>query len=336
MKKLLLIFSFASFISFFILKCTSPVKQSRKEAAEIGRYLFFDKRLSYNNTKSCASCHDPDLAFTDGYHRSVGANGDLHKRNAPTLLNISGSHYFTYADSTIHSIYQQVTIPLFNSQFTELGAIRNKEAILERINNDQVYNKLLQQAAKKKVNWDDIRLYLEIYCQSLTSYQAKYDKVLKGEAIYTPDEKEGASLFFSKALGCSQCHGGINFNIPTIKSSPYANNGFYEPDSSHVTRKFTTDLGLFECSNNTSDIGQFKIPSLRNCMLTAPYMHDGRINTMDSVISIYSKGGNKHANKHRLITGFPITEREKKQLIQFLQTLTDSAYHKIDYFTDPF
>ncbi len=336
MKKLLLIFSFASFISFFNFRCTSPGKQRRERTAEIGRYLFFDKRLSYNNTKSCASCHDPELAFTDGYHRSIGANGDLHKRNAPTLLNISGNHFFTYADSTVQSIYQQVNIPLFNNQFTELGAIRNKEAILDRINNDPVYNKLLQQAGKSKASWDDIRLCLEIYCQSLNSYKAKYDKVLKEEAIYTPDEKEGASIFFSKELGCSQCHGGVNFNMPANNSSPYADNGFYEPDSSHVTRKFSTDQGLFELSNNPSDIGQFKIPTLRNCMVTAPYMHDGRINTMDSVISIYSKGGNKHVNKHPLITGFSITEREKKQLIRFLQTLTDTSYLKSEYFTDPF
>ena len=336
MKKGGVVFTFGLGIIFFCFQCTSPEIKDVNFYADIGHHLFFDKRLSYNHTKSCASCHDPFIAYTDGYHRSIGADGDIHKRNAPTLLNISGADYFTYSDSTIHSIYQQTGIPLFNRQFTELGTFRGSDAILEGINQDPVYGKLIKQSGKISFAWDDIRKCLEAYCLGLNSYQAKYDKVLAGAASYTPDEKQGAALFFSKTLACSQCHGGKNFNTPSRGTSIYLNNGFFEPDSSHVNRKFTKDLGLFEQTRNPADIGKFKIPTLRNCMLTSPYMHDGSIVSLDSVITVYSVGGNSHINKHPLIRGFALTGLEKRQLIQFLQTLTDTSYLKNNHYTDPF
>lgn len=336
MKKGLLIFYFVTSICLLSVECSFHNPNNEKIKQEAGHYLFFDKRLSFNNTKACSSCHDPALAFTDGYHRSIGANGDLHKRNSPTLLNISDNPYFTYSDSTIHQLHQQVQIPLFNTQFIELGTLLKKEEILSQINNDPIYQNFQQKEGKGKYEWNDIRENLAAYCKGLLSFQSKYDRVVRQEAAFTPDENEGAILFSSTTLGCRNCHGGQHFNTPISGNSFYANNGFYAPDSSHVNRKFSTDKGLFELTNKPSDIGQFKIPTLRNCVLTAPYMHDGSINTLDSVLVVYAQGGNHHANKHPFITGFPLSGKQKNQLIQFLQTLTDTSYLDKDYFKDPF
>ncbi len=337
MKKQFCIFLLLMVLIAVYICCMDQTANQKLDAfRKAGHYLFFDKRLSYNNTKSCASCHEPLMAFTDGYHRSLGANGDVHKRNAPTLLNISSSHFFTFADSSIHTIYEQVALPLFNTRFTELGAGGNKDGILSKLRADSVYKALFSLSGAKAFDWDFIRRSLEAYCMGLNSYGSKYDEVQKGKIVFTEDEQKGKELFFSEALRCGHCHGGADLNTPQQGTGIYVNNGFFEPDSSHVNRKFAPDMGLYEITHDAKDIGKYKIPTLRNIILTAPYMHDGSVNTLDSVISFYAKGGNHHPAKDTLISGFVLSAIQQQQLLSFLKTLTDTSYLGNGYFRDPF
>lgn len=337
MKKQFCIFLMMCLLVAVYVRCMDATADQKQDALrKAGHYLFFDKRLSYNNTKSCTSCHEPTMAFTDGYHRSLGANGDVHKRNAPTLLNISANHFFTFADSSVHSIYDQVALPLFNTRFTELGAGADKDGILNKLRVDSLYRVLFRQSGAQVFDWDFIRKALESYCMGLNSYGAKYDAVQKGKAAFTEDEQKGKELFFSETLRCGHCHSGDNFNLPKQGTGMYINNGFFEPDSSHVNRKFSQDMGLNEITHDVKDIGKYKIPTLRNIALTAPYMHDGSVNTLDSVIAFYAKGGNHHPAQDTLIRGFVITSVQQQQLLSFLKTLTDTSYLGNGYFRDPF
>lgn len=336
MKKLIIgLFLFIN-VGWLSWHCSGSEIINSEIEAEIGRHLFFDKRLSYNNSKSCASCHDPYLAFTDGYHRSIGANGDIHKRNAPSLLNLAENRNFTMSDSTIHKISLQVEIPLFNTQFMELGAGLKKDEILSTINNDSLYKILFSKIKLKSSEWNDLSLFIESYCLGLVSRDSKYDRVISGKESFTNDEEKGFKLFFSKNLGCSSCHGGIDFDSPVNTQYLYSHNGFFTKDSSHVQRKFGDDFGLFELTGYEVDKGKFRIPSLRNCAITAPYLHDGSINTLDSLISVYGKAGYGYLPPHPAIKGFEISSIEKKQLMLFLQTLTDTSYLSNRYFIDPF
>ncbi len=336
MKKLSIVTVILIALGIWIGACKQERVDKAGIEAEIGHFLFFDKRLSYNNSKSCASCHDPLLAFTDGYHRSIGANGDIHKRNAPSILNIADNRYFTYADSSIHSIREQVQIPLLNRQFIELGTGLNIVEIVRKINIDPLYKKLFRSINIDSCSFDQIGYFLEAYCKGLDSRKSKFDLVKQGLTKFSEQEKKGLELFFGSILKCGSCHGGVDFDQPVSSSFVYASNGFFERDSSHVNRKFSTDWGLYEFTNREIDKAKFKIPGLRNCVITAPYMHDGSINSLDSVIRIYSEGGKGNPEAHTAVKSFRLTDNEKRNLLLFLQTLTDTSYLSSPYFHDPF
>lgn len=336
MKKLSFIAILPLVIGCWLGPERSPKTDKGEMEAEIGHYLFFDKRLSFNNTKSCASCHDPQLAFTDGYHRSIGANGDIHKRNAPTLLNLADNRYFTYADSSIRSIHDQVQIPLFNRQFIELGSGLKFNEILNAINRDPLYQRLFKKIGIDSCSMDQLSRFIEAYCLRLVSRKSRFDLVMQGKAQFSAEEKNGYDLFIGPKLKCGSCHGGIDLDQPVDSSTIYANNGFFEKDSSHVKRNFNTDWGLFELTRNESDKGKFRIPSLRNCLITAPYMHDGSVSALDTLIKIYSKGGRSDLNVHPSIRSFELNPYEQRNLLLFLQALTDTGYLSHPYFCDPF
>jgi cytochrome c peroxidase len=198
-----------------------------------------------------------------------------------------------------------------------------------------------------KINWIDVKSLIATYVRTFKFQNAKYDLVEKRKAKFTVDELAGKNLFFSDKLNCKKCHGGNDFDEPEFtRMNKYQNIGLYNigKDSFYANG----DNGLFNESKDRDDIGKFKIPSLRNIMLTAPYFHDGSAPNIDAVINSYSKGGRDikegpfkgdgraHSSKNQFIEGFKITPKEKKQLISFLYTLTDTSYLKNPFYTDPF
>jgi cytochrome c peroxidase len=339
-----------------INSCTNKNKTTTKTNIdsidiELGRYLFFDRRLSVNNTRSCATCHNPQFAFTDGYKRSLGAFADIHQRNTQPLFNLKYLKYLTAADSTLHSALQQMENPLFNNHPAEMGVKGNEENILQKIKTDENYR---QQFAliNKEISWMTIKTAISSFINSLHSGNAPYDKFKKGDTVaLSPSQKRGLQLFFSAELKCGSCHGGFNFSMPSVTNEKgdtlyYFNTGLYDLDGKGAYPVY--DEGLYQLTKNRSDMGKFRVPSLRNLTFTAPYFHDGSAASLTEVVDGYANGGrkipqgiykcdgSKNPYKHPLINGFSITEVDKINLISFLQSLSDSSFINNRPYQNPF
>lgn len=355
------IFILAAAVLFFIadsfLSCNRKSKEQTKvlaadsSMAELGRYLFFDRRLSVNNTRSCGTCHNPQFAFTDGYKRSLGVYADLHQRNTEPLFNLSYLKYLTAADSTLHSPLQQMNNPLFNDHPAEMGVKGHEEKMLQKISTDKMYQELFA-AVKKDISWANIKQAISSFVNSIYSGNAPYDQFLKGDsAALTASQKRGLQLFFSAELKCGSCHGGFNFSSPSIIDEKadtvyYFNTGLYNVDGNGAYPGY--DEGLYQLTKNKSDMGKFRVPSLRNLVFTAPYFHDGSAATLTEVIENYAAGGRKiqqgintgdgrkNPYKHAFISGFSISAADKINLISFLQSLSDTAFISNPAYQNPF
>jgi cytochrome c peroxidase len=353
-KNIVVIFIIVFFIilSEGIGSCNqSKNDQSATSSIHLGRYLFFDRRLSINNTRSCGTCHNPAFAFTDGYKRSLGAFADLHQRNTQPLFNLSYLKYFTAADSTLHSPLQQMDNPLFNIHPIEMGVKGNEEIILKRIKEDPLYKQLFSKT-NSEITFENIKLAINDFIFSLKSNNSKYDRFLNGDtSALNISEKRGMQLFFSSELKCSSCHGGVNFSTPNITNEKgdtiyYFNTGLYNIGT--MAAYPTYDQGLFELTKNKNDIGKFRVPTLRNLAFTSPFLHDGSSASLNEVINIYTNGGreiNEGINKgngklsrykHHLIKGFFISEIDKINLHNFLLSLSDSSFIQNKNYQNPF
>ena len=337
--------------SFSACNIKSTESQIVKNQIELGRHLFFDRRLSINNTRSCGTCHNPQFAFTDGYKRSLGAFADLHQRNTQPIFNLSFLKYFTAADSSIHTALQQMENPLFNTHTIEMGAAGHEAEILARINKDKKYKDLFANAGYQS-DWEHIKKAISQFEESITSFNSPYDKYLQGDSnALSASEKNGKQLFFSPNLKCATCHGGQNFSTPNIVETNgdtafYFNIGLYNLDGKGAFPAY--DLGLYEHTKNINDIGKFRVPTLRNLAFTAPYFHDGSAASLQEVIEHYANGGrniadgiyrgngNTNPNKHPFINGFNISPKEKIELIEFLFSLSDSNFIKKPAYQNPF
>ncbi len=339
-------------VNFFsACNISSSKNEMQTNQIELGWYLFYDRRLSINNTRSCGTCHNPQFAFTDGYKRSLGAFADLHNRNTQPLFNLNNLKYLTAADSNIHSALQQIENPLFNEHVIEMGVKRHEVEILNRIITDSHYQSLFTKAGYS-FNWKYIKLAISQFEQQLVSYNAPYDKFINGDTgALNASEKAGKNLFFSAALQCASCHGGKNFTTPIFTEKTkdtvyYYNIGLYNVNNNNEYPLY--DQGLYEQTKNTNDMGKFRVPTLRNLAFTAPYFHDGSAASLQDVISHYASGGriitsgeyigngNKNIFKHPFIKGFSLTEKEKLNLINFLLSLSDSSFVKNPLYQNPF
>jgi len=280
------------------------------DKAELGRKLFFDKRLSLDGTIACASCHDPRKAFTDQLTTSRGINGQVTERNSPSLLN-SGFLKTAMFDAHLQTLELQVIVPI--QEKTEMG--HNMKVLIPQLRAIPEY----QAAAKKIFNRDFDAFVLtrsiSAFERTLVSMNSKYDQYMRGDKdALSRDEKAGLKLF-SEKLYCTQCH-----PAPYFTTFEAENNGLYQ-DYEPIA-----DKGRFRIHLDSNDIGKFKVPSLRNIELTFPYMHDGNLKTLVDVIAHYSKGGQRHPKQNKVIVPFALNEGEQKQLIAFLRSLTDTSY----------
>ena len=278
------------------------------EKVALGRKLFFDKRLSLNETVSCATCHVPEYAFTDRLTTSTGIEGRKTERNSPSLLN-SAFLKTAMFDAHLPTLEMQVIVPI--QEHTEMGS--NMKELIQKLRAIPEY-----QAAAKKIFNRDFDAYvltrsISAFERTLLSLNSRFDQYLKGnKSILNSDEKAGWKLF-SEKLYCIQCH-----PAPFFTTFEAANNGLY--------KEFGSDKGRFRIFLDSNDIGKFKIPSLRNSELTFPYMHDGSMKSLDDVIAHYQSGGKKHKLQSKIIKPFELTNKEKQQLKSFLYSLTDTSY----------
>jgi cytochrome c peroxidase len=276
----------------------------------LGRQLFFDKRLSKDGTVSCANCHDPKRAFCDNLTTSQGIRGQRTERNASSLLNAAFLPTVMF-DAHLKTLELQVIVPL--QEATEMG--HNMKELIPILRSIPEY----QQAAKTIFNRDFdayvLTRSIASFERSLLSFNSRYDQYIKGRSsVLTKQEKRGMDLFLNQ-LNCASCH-----------PPPYFTN--FKAENNGVYADFTKDKGRFRIHLDSTDIGKFKVPSLRNISLTYPYMHDGSFKSLEEVINHYASGGKQHVNKNLLIKPFPISSEDKKSLIAFLSCLTDTSYLK--------
>lgn len=341
-----------------LVVCNSPAgkNETNKEGqVKLGRYLFFDRRLSVNNTRSCGTCHNPEFAFTDGYKRSLGAYADLHQRNTQPVFNLAYLKYLTSADSSLHFAEQQMNNPLFSQHPVEMGVTGNEESILKKISADTLYKTLFVLAfpgQQKSITIQNIVVAISQFLYTIKSDQSPYDAYLKGDSnALSLQAKRGMQLFFSAALKCGNCHGGFNFSTPSITNPKgdtlfFFNTGLYNINDSNSYPNY--DPGLYQHTRQSKDMGAFRVPTLRNLAFTAPYYHDGSAATLEEVIAAYESGGRtiargtykgdgrKNIYKHPLISGFSLNSQQRKDLVSFLLHLSDSSVITNPAYANPF
>lgn len=324
---------------------------------ELGRHLFFDRRLSFNQTKSCAGCHAPQFAFTDGYRRSFGATADMHQRNSEPLFNLAFLERLTSANPSFTLPEQQMMNPFFNIKFIELGIKGHEEEILSRLRSNNSYRKLFANAfpgSDSAVSVKNIIASIAAFTKTIISANSPFDryKYYHEKNALNPSAQRGMQLFFSDSLNCSTCHSGFNFsggiNKPSLPVAQriYFNNGLYNIDGKGAYP--ASDEGLKEFTQSAADMGRFRIPTLRNLLYTGPYMHDGSMPTLIEIIDMYARGGRlitqgensgdgcKSPLKDPRIKGFRISPQQKADLLSFLVSLSDSGIINNPKYQNPF
>ena len=312
---------------------------------ELGRWLFYDTRLSGNNTMSCATCHIQTLAFTDGKPRSVGSTGLVHPRSSMSLVNTAYASRLTWANPLLELLEDQALTPLLGDRPVEMGMGGREAEIAALLLNDEHYRELAQASFPNDEDpYSVLNAVRSIaaFVRSIVSYDAPYDRYLAGDtAALSSAAERGMELFFSEKLECFHCHGGFNFTDSTthenseVEQVGFHNNGLYNLSASGAYPENNT--GLFDMTGVARDMGRFKAPSLRNISVTAPYMHDGSIATLSDVIEHYARGGRLIENgdyagdgrlspfKSEFVTGFELTDAERSDLVEFLISLTDAS-----------
>jgi cytochrome c peroxidase len=328
----------------------------RDVKVELGRRLFYDERLSINSTTSCATCHLQALAFTDGRPRSVGATGQLHPRGAMSLVNSAYASRLTWANSLLSRLEDQALTPMFGDNPIEMGMAGKETQIEQLLRSDPHYASLLPNAFPADENpYSVLNAIRSIasFVRTIVSFDSPYDQFLRGDDFALSDgAKRGMELFFSERLECFHCHGGFNFTDSTTHANAivdrvgYHNTGLYNIDANGAYPANNT--GLYDMTGDRRDMGRFKAPTLRNIAVTAPYMHDGSVATLDDVISNYARGGRllesgpyagdgrRSPFKSEFIGGFELSDEERADLLAFLESLTDRYLLENPALSNPF
>ncbi len=317
---------------------------------ELGRRLFYDVKLSLNQTQSCGSCHLQSKAFTDGRATAKGSTGQVHRRNSQTLVNIAFSTSLTWANPLVTSLETQALLPLFGETPVELGFGGREDELVARFANDPAEVKRFEAAFPgEKVSVASITRALAAFQRSLISGRAPYDRYLYDADIdaLSASAKRGRDLFLSEKLECDHCHAGFNFSDAVAHDGTvmpeqiFHNTGLYDVDG--LGAYPAADTGLLEITLKPEHMGRFRAPTLRNIAVTGPYMHDGSIATLSEVVDHYAHGGRarKEASKQNpfqseFVRGFTLTAQEKADLLAFLESLTDTAFLSDPAHADPF
>lgn len=324
---------------------------------DLGRRLFYDVRLSGNQTQSCGSCHLQALAFTDGCAASLGSTGQAGRRSAPSLANVAYYASVTWANPLLSTLEQHALIPMFGDNPVELGLSGQEATLFARLEQDPDYPALFLAAFPE---WNgDIALStivraLGAFQRTLSSGNAPYDRFMRGEdpAALDASAQRGLALFHSEKLSCAECHASAIQTEGMVSATAgtflplFVNTGLYNLDGQGAYP--LSDQGLLELTGESQDMGAFRVPTLRNIARTAPYMHDGSISTLEGVLDHYAAGGRtltaadvagvgaESPLKSPLIHGFSLSAQERLDVLAFLESLTDDTFLSDPRFADPF
>ncbi|WP_437912881.1 MbnH family di-heme enzyme [Sorangium sp. So ce302] len=313
----------------------------------LGRALFFDERLSGNGTMACASCHERDRGFADGKPTPTGSTGDTIPRNAMGLANVAYFPLLTWGNPTLSSLEEQALVPMFGENPVELGITGAEDVVLGRLRGDEAYKAAFVAAfpgESEPITFDTVVKAIATFERTLLSGRSAYDRTTYGGEAGAMSEAalRGMDLFFSERLECYHCHSGINFTTAFRSAETkqaemdFHNTGLYNLGSDGDYP--SGGEGLFEFTGDPADKGKFRVPSLRNVELTAPYMHDGSVATLEEVVDHYAAGGrtiddgpfagvgSENPNKSTLVRAFTITPEEKADVVAFMKSLTDPEF----------
>lgn len=283
--------------------------QLTQARVELGRKLFYEPLLSSDSTISCGSCHQQEKAFSDGKPIAEGVNNVLGLRNAPTLANVGYAPYF-FQDGGVETLEMQAQQPIFSKEEMNFSIA----GFLARIEDDETYITMSKQAYNRPPSAYTISRALAAFQRTFMSANTRYDQYqYQGDKqALSEQELRGKELFFSERTQCASCH-----KPPLFTNFQFENVGLYQ----HYA-----DSGRARITHTPSDRGRFKVPTLRNIALTAPYMHNGSMQTLEQVVAHFNQGGVGHANQSEHISPLHLTETEQSDLVAFLHTLTDSQF----------
>ena len=285
----------------------SPAFNPTTEAkVYLGRKLFFDPSLSRDGTIACATCHDPRKAFADTRPLSTGVSGRVGTRNAPSLVNVA-YRPLLFWDGRSSSLEDQVVAPLESDH--EMDEVLS--AVLDRLNADSSYSVLFADVFGEPATATTFTRAIAAYERTIVGSGAPYDRYIDGRPDALDDAQvRGAALFFGDA-GCVGCHGGIRFTDDSFR-----NNGLVIAHQ---------DSGRAHVTHDPQDVGRFRVPTLRNVELTAPYMHDGRLSSLEEVVNHYNRGGAGTAGQDASVRPLNLTSGQRDDFIAFLRSLTDDS-----------
>lgn len=329
------------------------------EGIELGRHLFYDRRLSGNQTQSCADCHHQERAFADGLQAPTGSTGDPLVRNSQGLTNVAWLASLTWAHDSLLTLEDQLPVPLTGELPVELGINDgNQQEVLRRLDDDPAYADRFAAAFPESdsgATLPKVEYALASFVRSMVSGGSPFDRWLTGDrGAMTEQQALGMSLFNGEKFECFHCHGGTHFtnsyrDAETTEGSiqyPFFNTGLYNVGNEGGYPPH--DQGLYEVTFDPDHRGFFRPPGLRNVELTAPYMHDGSIATLEEVVEHYAAGGRNLPDgpyagdgrlnplKSGLVRPFSATAEEKAAVVAFLKALTDPDFVTNPALSNPF
>lgn len=325
-----------------------------REKVELGRRLFYDKRLSLNETQSCATCHDQSKGFAEDIAQSVGSTGEIHPRNSMGLTNVAYLNVLTWGNPVMDVLERQILAPMFGTQPIELG-FPDGDPLVARLKTIPIYVDAFADAYpgdEDPITLENIVFAITSFERTLISGRSPFDRWLYGgesDAI-SESAKRGYELFNGHPFECFHCHNTFNFADSVMwEGNPttplFHNTGLYNVGGNGAYPEPNT--GIHEITQNPRDMGRFRAPTLRNIAVTAPYMHDGSIATLSEVLDHYAAGGrtisegpyagdgSQNPYKSEFITGFPLDAQDRADLIAFLESLTDEEFLTDPAFSDP-
>ena len=286
---------------------------------ELGRKLFYDPRLSSDDSVSCSSCHLQAFAFADPRPVSTGVEGRSGTRNAPSLANV-GYRKGLFWEGRSPKLELQAVAPLTD----HLEMNMEPDVLIEKIASLPEYEGEFETVFGKPVSMKGVTYALSAFQRSLVSKDSPYDRYRAGDRTALDEAAvRGLTLFFNEQGDCFHCHVGGDLTDEL-------------PHNNANRADYTADMGLARVTGRVEDIGKFKTPSLRNVALTAPYMHDGSYPTLREVIENYNRGGFEHPNADTFMRPLGLSNAEIDDLIAFLESLTDETFIRSERFSNPF
>ena len=316
------------------------------EKIQLGKDLFNDTRFSLDGSISCASCHLPDCAFSDGLPQAKGVNNQTGHRNTPTILNAAFFEH-TFLDGRADSLEQQALGPILNP--VEHG-IKDKQAIVQILLQDEDYKRRLQKVfniSEDEISANHLAKAIASYERTLIAGNSAFDRYYFGrDRSQLSASAARGLLIFRRKGNCANCH------EISMKHALFTDNRFYNIgwgfdkiksrldniliaikennlESLDLSTEQKSELGRFNVTGKIQDIGKFRTPTLRNIALTAPYMHDGSVKTLEDIVEYYDKGGEKNRFLDAAIYPLHLTDQEKADLVAFMKSLTSQSYEHL-------